>query len=126
MPCSFHPWSPSCRLQQLRHFESNLEIFKLKPSDEAKSFGELVAFISAVAHCYPDSAPNFPAEIQELLSEHSAVLDPHLRMTLCRSLILLRNKVRCMDVPFLHRAVAALEHARAGHAAASVRLCVVV
>lgn len=35
-------------LQQYRHFESQLAIFKLKPDEEAEEFGSLITFISQV------------------------------------------------------------------------------
>ena len=35
-------------LQQYRHYESQLDIFKLKPDEEAEEFGSLITFISQV------------------------------------------------------------------------------
>lgn len=35
-------------LQQFRHYESNLQIFKLDPSNANKTLGDLVMFISQV------------------------------------------------------------------------------
>ena len=35
-------------LQQFRHYESQLTIFKLKPDEDAEDFGSLVTFISQV------------------------------------------------------------------------------
>jgi protein SDA1 len=35
-------------LQQWRHYESALAIFKLKPDSEANEFGELITFLSHV------------------------------------------------------------------------------
>lgn len=34
--------------QQWRHYESSLAIFRLKPDENSKEFGELVTFISHV------------------------------------------------------------------------------
>src|SRR3954454_2152825 len=39
-------------LQQYRHFESQLDIFKLKPDEEAEEFGRLITFISQVIHIF--------------------------------------------------------------------------
>ncbi len=37
-------------LRQLRHFQSNLEILKLNPSNEVQNFGDLVLFLAHVCH----------------------------------------------------------------------------
>ncbi|KAJ7392999.1 Protein SDA1 [Desmophyllum pertusum] len=79
-------------LQQFRHYESNLQIFKLDPSTANKTLADLVMFISQVAHCYTDELEHFPQELIEVLQRHHSVMDAELRMTLCRALILLRNK----------------------------------
>ncbi|XP_013923174.1 PREDICTED: protein SDA1 homolog [Thamnophis sirtalis] len=79
-------------LQQYRHYKSNVEIFKLQPAKPNKELGELVMFLSQVAHCYPKYLEDFPQQLKELLSYCHTVLDPDLRMTFCRALILLRNK----------------------------------
>ncbi|XP_070613006.1 protein SDA1 homolog [Erythrolamprus reginae] len=79
-------------LQQYRHYRSNVEIFKLQPEKPNKELGELVMFLAQVAHCYPNYLEDFPQQLKELLSYCHTVLDPDLRMTFCRALILLRNK----------------------------------
>uniref|UniRef100_A0A2D4NTA8 Protein SDA1 n=1 Tax=Micrurus surinamensis TaxID=129470 RepID=A0A2D4NTA8_MICSU len=79
-------------LQQYRHYKSNVEIFKLQPAKPNKELGELVMFLAQVAHCYPKYLEDFPQQLKELLSYCHTVLDPDLRMTFCRALILLRNK----------------------------------
>uniref|UniRef100_A0A6B2FBD4 Protein SDA1 n=2 Tax=Crotalinae TaxID=8710 RepID=A0A6B2FBD4_9SAUR len=79
-------------LQQYRHYKSNVEIFKLQPAKPSKELGELVMFLAQVAHCYPEYLEDFPQQLKELLSYSHTVLDPDLRMTFCRALILLRNK----------------------------------
>ncbi|KAM3832143.1 protein SDA1 homolog [Vipera latastei] len=79
-------------LQQYRHYKSNVEIFKLQPAKPSKELGELVMFLAQVAHCYPKYLEDFPQQLKELLSYSHTVLDPDLRMTFCKALILLRNK----------------------------------
>ncbi|KAM6440964.1 protein SDA1 homolog [Liasis olivaceus] len=79
-------------LQQYRHYQSNVEIFKLQPAKPNKELAELVMFLAQVAHCYPKYLEDFPQQLKELLSYCHTVLDPDLRMTFCRALILLRNK----------------------------------
>ncbi|KAL1914681.1 uncharacterized protein VTP21DRAFT_8092 [Calcarisporiella thermophila] len=79
-------------IQQLRHYESSLAIFQLKPSEEAREFGELVTFISQVAPCYPEDCAAFPQQIMDLLQQHYAILNHELRKCLVNALILLRNR----------------------------------
>ncbi|ERE91526.1 putative protein SDA1 like protein [Cricetulus griseus] len=79
-------------LQQYNHYKSNMEIFKLQPNKPSKDLAELVMFMAQIGHCYPEHLSNFPQELKELLSYNHTVLDPDLRMTFCKALILLRNK----------------------------------
>uniref|UniRef100_A0A8I3W6A3 Protein SDA1 n=1 Tax=Callithrix jacchus TaxID=9483 RepID=A0A8I3W6A3_CALJA len=79
-------------LQQYNHYKSNVEIFKLQPNKPSKELAELVMFMAQISHCYPDYLSNFPQEVKDLLSCNHTVLDPDLRMTFCKALILLRNK----------------------------------
>ncbi|XP_054271250.1 protein SDA1 homolog [Macrosteles quadrilineatus] len=77
---------------QLRHYKSLLQVFWLNPNQVNKSLDELVMFIAQVAHCYPDVLSDYAQELINLLNTHNTVLDPAMRMTFCRALILLRNK----------------------------------
>ncbi|CAI5784819.1 protein SDA1 homolog [Podarcis lilfordi] len=79
-------------LQQYRHYQSNVEIFKLQPAKPSKDLAELVMFLAQVGHCYPEYLADFPQQLKELLSYNHTVLDADLRMTFCKALILLRNK----------------------------------
>ncbi|XP_074848133.1 protein SDA1 homolog [Carettochelys insculpta] len=79
-------------LQQYHHYQSNVEIFKLQPDKPSKELAELVMFLAQVGHCYPEHLVDFPQQLKELLSYNHTVLDADLRMTLCKALILLRNK----------------------------------
>uniref|UniRef100_A0A8C6NJQ3 Protein SDA1 n=1 Tax=Nothobranchius furzeri TaxID=105023 RepID=A0A8C6NJQ3_NOTFU len=79
-------------LQQYRHYQSNVEIFKLQPDKPNKELADLVMFLSQVAHCYVEQLSAFPRELSELLMSCHTVLEPDLRMTFCKALILLRNK----------------------------------
>ncbi|XP_038063105.1 protein SDA1 homolog [Patiria miniata] len=79
-------------LQQYRHYESNLQIFQLKPTQHSKNLAELVMFFCQVSQCYPKELAGYPQQLIDLLQRHSTVLDPDMRMTFCKGLILLRNK----------------------------------
>ncbi|KFP75857.1 Protein SDA1, partial [Apaloderma vittatum] len=77
---------------QYHHYQSHVEIFTFQPDKPSKELAELVMFLAQVAHCYPEHMASFPQQLKELLSYHHTVLDPDLRMTFCKALILLRNK----------------------------------
>lgn len=79
-------------LQQYRHYQSNVQIFKLQPDKPNKELAELVMFLAQVGHCYLEQMSTFPQELTELLLAYHTVLEPDLRMTFCKALILLRNK----------------------------------
>ncbi|KAH9113702.1 hypothetical protein AeMF1_012141 [Aphanomyces euteiches] len=79
-------------VMQLRHYESEVAIFRLQPSKQSEQFGHLVTFLSHVSTCYPEELASFPADLIHLLEKHSAVLEPTLRKTLVQALILMRNK----------------------------------
>ncbi|NXQ28281.1 SDA1 protein, partial [Alaudala cheleensis] len=77
---------------QYHHYQSHVEIFTFQPDKPSKELAELLMFLAQVAHCYPEHMASFPQQLKELLSHHHTVLDPDLRMTFCKALILLRNK----------------------------------
>uniref|UniRef100_A0A672HFF8 Protein SDA1 n=1 Tax=Salarias fasciatus TaxID=181472 RepID=A0A672HFF8_SALFA len=69
-------------LQQYRHYQSNVQIFKLQPDKPNKELAELVMFLAQVGHCYTQQLSTFPQELSELLLSYHTVLEPDLRMTL--------------------------------------------
>ncbi|XP_064386639.1 protein SDA1 homolog isoform X2 [Halichondria panicea] len=79
-------------LQQYHHYQSLLQLFLINPSQQSSRLEELIMFLSQVCCCYPDDMAGFPAELQSLLRKHAPILDPDVRLTLCRGLILMRNK----------------------------------
>ena len=79
-------------LQQKRHFDSELEIFKMRPTKDSERFCELVTFMCHVAACYKDDMQELPTSLVHLLEEHAFTLHPDVRAKLYQALILLRNK----------------------------------
>jgi protein SDA1 len=79
-------------LMQLRHYESEYQLFLLQPAKESAHFGALVSFLGHVAKCYPAEMAAFPAQIMTLLQDNYLVLDASLRRTLVQSLMLMRNR----------------------------------
>jgi len=78
--------------QQWRHFQSNLELFALDPSQPNDSVADLTMFIAQVADRYEEASSEFPEKVINLLSSNYLAMNPELRMTTCKALILLRNK----------------------------------
>lgn len=78
--------------QQWRHFTSTLQVFELSPGEFNKSLEELVMFLAQVAKCYPEDMSDYPQRLIDILKKHSTVIDPDMRMSLCRALVLLRHK----------------------------------
>ncbi|KAK7143194.1 hypothetical protein R3I93_014384 [Phoxinus phoxinus] len=79
-------------MQQYRHYQSNVEIFKHQPDKSNKDLADLVMFLAQVGHCYLEELTDFPQQLTDLLLNHHTVLESDLRMTFCKALILLRNK----------------------------------
>uniref|UniRef100_A0A8C5CD46 Protein SDA1 n=1 Tax=Gadus morhua TaxID=8049 RepID=A0A8C5CD46_GADMO len=69
-------------LQQYRHYQSNVQIFKLQPDKPNKELADLAMFLAQVGHCYVEHLSAFPQELTGLLLGHHTVLDSDLRMTL--------------------------------------------
>jgi len=79
-------------LQQWRHFQSNLEVFKLDPSQPSDAVSDVAMFIAQVGSCYEDEIMQFPTDLIDILEQHYSVMTAELRMSMCRALMLLRNK----------------------------------
>jgi protein SDA1 len=77
---------------QKHHFESELEIFKLRPTKECDRFTELVTFMSHVSSCYLEDSSELSVMLVNLFETNATVLHPDVRATLFQALILMRNK----------------------------------
>lgn len=78
--------------QQHKHFISEMEVFRLRPTSMAERFCELLGFISQVASCYPEDTEDIAPQLVELLQTHGNVLHPDVRAKLFQALVTLRNK----------------------------------
>ncbi|XP_065578195.1 protein SDA1 homolog isoform X2 [Artemia franciscana] len=79
-------------LQQLKHYRSLKDLFVLKPSVYNQPFDELIMFLAQLAYCYPEDLSDYPQNIMDILQQHQATINQEIRMTMCRALIMLRNK----------------------------------
>jgi len=78
--------------QQWSHFNSMLEIFKLKPQKPHKTFAEHVMFLAHVSTSFPGKAEELPTNLMDVLDEHSQIMHADMRRTLVSALVLLRNR----------------------------------
>lgn len=78
--------------QQVAHFDTTLEIFNLNPTQYNKKLDEQAMFLAQVAQCYLQEMKLFPQKIVDILRTHNTVLHNDMRLSLCKCLILLRNK----------------------------------
>lgn len=68
------------------------EMFKLNPSTNLKEFSLMITFLAHVSHCYVDELKSFPADLINILKSYSTVIHPEVRTSICKALVLLRNK----------------------------------
>lgn len=79
-------------LEQYRHFEHTLQLFRLQPSLDPTRLLELINFHSHVAHCYRNETKKLADDLMDLLSRNGEGLHPHLRLGTAKAVALLRNK----------------------------------
>ena len=77
---------------QMRHFESKVKLFELKPTGPNKELCELVHFLGHVAPLYKEKGRPFSNALLEILEKHKEVLEPHVRRCMVQALCLLRNR----------------------------------
>lgn len=77
---------------QKKHFDSELEIFNLRPTVESDRFVELLTFMSHVAPYYKAECEPLAMQLLSLLEKNASILHHHVRMKLFQALIILRNR----------------------------------
>lgn len=78
--------------QQHRHYQSQLQVYQLKPIEHSKDLTDLTMFLCQIAHCYSKELSGLPIQLTDLLQRHGSQMNPDTRMVLCRGLIILRNR----------------------------------
>lgn len=79
----------NCQYQQ---YQSFMEVFRISPSKYNKGLDDLIMFLAQVSTYYKQELESFPSELMSVLHDCGTALDPSMRMTFCRALILLRNR----------------------------------
>ncbi|GAB6022867.1 Protein SDA1 [Chamberlinius hualienensis] len=79
-------------LQQYRHFQSRLEVFHLQPKEYSKAFDESIMFLAQVSYCYPNDLADYHEKLMTILKNEAQIMDPEMRTTICKALILMRNR----------------------------------
>lgn len=69
---------------QRRHFDTQLQIFTLKPHADSDNFESLITFLSHVAPSYSQAMGNFPQQLMDLLEQQASALEPSLRLCIAK------------------------------------------
>lgn len=69
---------------QRRHFDTQLQIFTLKPHADSDNFESLITFLSHVAPSYPQAMGHFPQQLMDLLEQQATALEPSLRLCIAK------------------------------------------
>lgn len=77
---------------QKRNFQSELEIFKLRPVQDSQRFTDLITFMSHILPYYKEDANSISNTLLDLMDNNGPTLHPDVRAKLYQALILLRNK----------------------------------
>lgn len=78
--------------QQWSHFESMMDIFKLRPQKPQQKFGEQVMFLAHVSPSFPGKGSKYPEILMDTLDENFDTMHSSMRQTLVQALIMLRNR----------------------------------
>lgn len=78
--------------QQLSHFGAMFKIFLLTPNEYNKDLDDLFIFLGQVARCYSEQLAGYPQQLMDALEKFGSVLNTENRLSMCRALILMRNK----------------------------------
>ncbi|VDO23688.1 unnamed protein product [Haemonchus placei] len=82
-------------MEQFDHYLHTMKLLHLQPQQhrmELQPLLESVTFLSGLAKYYPEQAKEFSAHLISVLREQGSGLDPHVRMSFCKALVLLRNQ----------------------------------
>ena len=78
---------------QYEYLKSKIALFFVSPSSELNDeISELIMFTSHCLKCYPVYHDEFPKMLENLIRKHNSVLPSELRVVICKSLIILRNR----------------------------------
>jgi protein SDA1 len=88
-------------LVKLSHYNASRQLFLVQPGGDCKDLVSLIKFISQVIDKYPADGKEFPSQVMELLDKYFNLLDPDMRMNLCKTVVLLRNKCLVAGLPVL-------------------------
>ena len=102
--------SCSCIQMQLKHYQSEFDIFQLRPTHNSQRFTDLLNFISHVIPCYKNdnkmlSTRSIPLDMMKLLETNGHNLHQEVRLKLYKSIIHLHNKemidiIKIIDLSF--------------------------
>eukprot|EP00768_Dysnectes_brevis_P001490 gnl/Dysnectes_brevis/1389_a1565_1679.p1 GENE.gnl/Dysnectes_brevis/1389_a1565_1679~~gnl/Dysnectes_brevis/1389_a1565_1679.p1 ORF type:complete len:756 (-),score=263.39 gnl/Dysnectes_brevis/1389_a1565_1679:159-2426(-) len=78
--------------EQFTRFTSFLEMFQLNPEGEHEELSELICFLAALASTYRKDLAKYPQTLIDLLDQQAQYMSPKFRLTIVKSIILMRNR----------------------------------
>lgn len=82
-------------VEQFQHYLQTMKLLHLQPSQhrmDLQPFLELINFLSYVSFRYPAEAKDFADSVLSILRIQSTGLDPEVRMSFCKAVVVLRNR----------------------------------
>ncbi|VDM58441.1 unnamed protein product [Angiostrongylus costaricensis] len=82
-------------MEQFDHYLHAMKLLQLQPQQhrlELQPLLESVTFLSGLAKYFPEQANQFSSHIMSVLRDQGGGLDPHVRISFCKALVLMRNQ----------------------------------
>ncbi|KAJ1367734.1 delta 1-pyrroline-5-carboxylate reductase [Parelaphostrongylus tenuis] len=82
-------------MEQFDHYLHTMKLLQLQPKQhrmELQPLLESVTFLSGLAKYFPEQANEFSSHITSVLRDQGGGLDPHVRLSFCKALVLMRNQ----------------------------------
>ncbi|KAE9415992.1 hypothetical protein Angca_008550 [Angiostrongylus cantonensis] len=82
-------------MEQFDHYLHTMKLLQLQPQQhrmELQPLLESVTFLSGLAKYFPEQANQFSSHIMSVLRDQGGGLDPHVRTSFCKALVLMRNQ----------------------------------
>lgn len=83
------------------NYESTLQVFLMKPSKANKQLADLASFLAHVAQCFSDELKSYPQQLIDMLKKYATVLNPEMRLSFCKCLMLMRSKSLIEPIPLV-------------------------
>ncbi len=86
---------------QKHHYQAQMDLLQLKPTQENDQLLELLDFISHTISCYPEEATAFIEQLMTILEQSCSLLSPPIRLKIFQSVVTVRNKINYNSIELL-------------------------